>query len=244
MADGSDAGPLIGCELPCQQLSNPSWSPDDTKLVVQRYDKVEGTEAERCYLEVIEVATLARTVILEGPDGSDGVWDCYEHPRWSPDGSEVVFTATRWEQSGDEWIRAGAPVGVASTAGPADQEPRFLTDAAFDATHPDWHPSEDLITFGTRHLAENQDVWLATNVYTIRSDGSELTQVTEYGDGDVRATYPTWTPDGERILFNYILPVTTGDGGARSFAYISPDGTGHRVVPGVSGHEGRFRPVP
>ncbi len=72
-ADGSNAGPLVGCELPCMQLSNPSWSPDDTKLVVQRYDKIASTGVERCYLEVVDLTSLERTVILEGPDGSDGV---------------------------------------------------------------------------------------------------------------------------------------------------------------------------
>lgn len=243
-ADGSDAASLVGCELPCRQLSNPSWSADDTKLVVQRYDKDEASGVEHCYLEVVDVASRSRTVILEGPDGSDGTWECYEHPRWSPDGSRVVFVATRWEQSGSDWVRAGAPVGVVDTDPTTDAPPEYLTDPVLDATHPDWHPTEDLITFGTHHLSENRTTWLATNVYTVAADGTGLQQVTQYGDGDVRATYPTWTPDGTQILFNYVMPVTAGDAGTRFLAFINPDGTGLRVVPGVNGQEARLRPIP
>jgi Tol biopolymer transport system component len=243
-ADGTDAGPLVGCELPCMQLSNPSWSPDDEKLVVHRYDKDDAIGLERCYIEVVDVATLERSVILEGPDGADGTWDCFAHARWSGDGSQIVFTLDGWELQGEEWVETGRSVATIDATGAADQEPTVLTDPAMQATHPDWHPTQDLIVFGTHDLADFQDVWLATNLYTVRPDGSELTQVTHYGDGDVRATFPTWTRDGEQIIFNYVMPVTRDDRGGRSIAFIKPDGTGLRVVPGVNGHEARLRPIP
>jgi len=240
-ADGSDAKPLVGCELPCMQLANPSWSPDDTKLVVQRWDMDEASGLEQCFLEVVDAATLERTVVLEGPP--DGM-QCFAHPRWSGDGSQVVFTLDDWELQGGELVNTGRAIATIDATGPADQEPRVLTDPKLMVTHPDWHPTDDLIVFGTHDLADFQDVWLATNLYTVRADGSELTQVTHYGDGDVRATFPTWTPDGAQIVFNYVMPVTRDDRGGRSIAFIKPDGTGLRVVPGVNGHQARLRPIP
>ena len=58
----------------------PAWSPDDTKLVVQRWDQPRGTTSvERCYLEAVDIATLERTVILEGPEG-DGAMGVLPHP--------------------------------------------------------------------------------------------------------------------------------------------------------------------
>jgi Tol biopolymer transport system component len=244
-ADGSDAGPLVGCELPCLQLSNPAWSPDDTKLVVARWDRPEGDPSlERCYLEVIEVASLQRTVILEGTPAADGTWRCFGVPRWSSDGSRIVLTLDDWRLEGTEWVGAGRAIATVDASGSADQDPQVLTDPAMQATHPDWHPTEDLIVFGTHDLADFQDVWLATNLYTVRADGSELTQVTDYGDGDVRATFPTWTPDGQQIVFTYVMPITRDDRGGRSMAFINPDGTGLRVVPGINGHEPRLRPIP
>ena len=109
------------------------------------------------------------------------------------------------------------------------------------ATQPNWHPTDDLIVFGTHDLADFQDVWLATNLYTVRTDGSELTPVTQNVDGDVRATYPTWTPDGEQIIFSYVMPVTRDDWGGRGFAFINPMAPGSAWSPGSTA--GRATPT-
>lgn len=190
---------------------------------------------------MIDLQTLERTTVLQGP--ADGTL-CFATPRWSGDGSEIVFTLDEWQRQGGEAVVTGRAIAVVDAEGRQDQEPRVLTDPSLMVTHPDWHPIGDLIVFGTHDLADFQDVWLATNLYTVRADGSELTQVTQYGDGDVRATLPTWTPDGQQIIFNYVMPVTRDDLGGRSLAFIRPDGSGLRVVPGVNGHEARLRPVP
>jgi WD40-like Beta Propeller Repeat len=246
-ADGSEARPLVACEQPCQQLASPAWSPDDTELVVARSDDTDGgVTEERCYLEIIDAGTLDRRVILEGSAGTASSWECFATPRWSPDGSSIVFTLDGWGPGGSGWTLAGRAVAIIDAAGPPDQEPRILTDPALLATHPDWSPTEDLIVFGTRDVADFQDDWLATNLYTMRSDGTDLQQVTDYGDGDAKATYPTWTPDGTEIAFSYIEPTTgePGDHGQRELALIRPDGGGLYVVPGVRGMEPRLRPIP
>jgi hypothetical protein len=244
-ADGTDARLLVGCDRPCLQLSNPAWSPDDRSIVVQRWDRPDDDPLlESCHLEVIDVVSLERRVVLDGEPTADGAWQCAAHPRWSPDGSRIVVTLDDWQLQDAEWVSMGRAIAIIDATGPASQEPLVLTDPALQATHPDWHPSDELIVFGTNDLAEFQDQWPATNLYTIRTNGADLTQVTDYGAGDVRATFPTWTPDGERIIFSYVTPVTSDDFGGRGFAFIAPDGTGLRVVPGVNGVEGRLRPVP
>lgn len=90
-------------------------------------------------------------------------------------------------------------------------------------------------------------MWLATNLYSVRADGTDLRQVTSYGDLEVRATSPTWTPDGDQISFSYVAPTTDDsvlDEGQRQLAFIRPDGTGLQVVPVVNGVEPRLRPLP
>ena len=147
--------------------------------------------------------------------------------------------------SGEDTL-TGSSIAIIDADGPSDQEPRILTDPALLATHPDWHPNEDRIVLGTRGLGDFQDVWLATNLYTIRPDGTDLRQVTSYGNREVRATFPTWTPDGQEIVFSYVEPTTgdlSGDWGHRQLAFIKPDGSGLRVVPGVNGVEPRLRPL-
>jgi Tol biopolymer transport system component len=248
-ADGSGEQRLVGCEQPCIQLYMPSWSPDDSKLVVARWDKPDGTNlGQRCYLETVDVTTLERTVILEGPEGGTEL-ECYNTPRWSGDGRSIVFELADYliDFVSGEGTLTGSSIAVIDADGAPDQAPRVLTDPALLATHPDWHPAEDLIVFGTRPLGDFQDEWLATNLYTIRADGTDLRQVTSYGNRDTRATFPTWTPDGQEIVFSYVEPTTgalSGDWGHRQLAYIRPDGTGLRVVPGVNGVEPRVRPLP
>ncbi len=91
-------------------------------------------------------------------------------------------------------------------------------------------------------------MWLATNLYTIRPDGTDLRQVTSYGDLEVRATFPTWTPDGRADQLQLCRADHRRPGAAteghRQLAFIKPDGSGLRVVPGVNGVEPRLRPLP
>jgi Tol biopolymer transport system component len=249
-ADGTDEQQLVACALPCMTLFTPSWSPDDSMLAVARIDLPPGggTLGDRCYLETIDVATLERTVILEGPAGTEQV-ECYWSPRWSGDGRSIVFELPSFDADGRDgsWSLTGSSIAVVDAAGPPDQEPRVLTDPELLATHPDWHPSQDLIVFGTRPLDTFPTAWLATNLYTMRPDGTDIRKVTSYGDLESRATSPTWTPDGEQISFSYIEPTTDDlmmDKGDRQLAFIKPDGSGLRVVPGVNGVEPRVRPLP
>jgi Tol biopolymer transport system component len=249
-ADGTDEQELVACALPCLTLFAPSWSPDDSKLVVARIDLPPdgGTIGDRCYLETIDATTLERTIILEGAPGTEQV-ECYASPRWSGDGQSIVFELPGYDADARDgsWSLTGSSIAVVDADGAPDQEPRVLTDPELLATHPDWHPSQDLIVFGTRPLDTFPSMWLATNLYTIRPDGTDIRQVTSYGDLESRATSPTWTPDGEQISFSYIEPTTddlTLDEGDRQLAFIEPDGSGLRVVPGVNGVEPRLRPLP
>jgi WD40 repeat protein len=48
-------------------------------------------------------------------------------------------------------------------------------------------------------VAVARDTATRRNLFLIRPDGSELTQLTSHTDGDVN--YPTWSPDGSRIAY-------------------------------------------
>lgn len=77
----------------------------------------------------------------------------------------------------------------------------------------------------------------------IQPDGTDLTQVTHFGENDVRATRPNWTPDGKRIIFTHITP--DGGWGDRKIAFIDPDGSNMTLVPTDNfAWLGRLRPTP
>jgi TolB protein len=66
----------------------------------------------------------------------------------------------------------------------------------------------------------------ARNIYTIRTDGSDLTRVTNYGSTVTLLSGPAWSPDGSKILFGS----SSMFGDFRpELATASPDGSNHSV---------------
>ncbi len=100
------------------------------------------------------------------------------------------------------------------------------------------------IVFNTHALNAFQVTTLATNLYTIRPDGTGLTQVTHFGDNDTRASQPSWTPDGTQILFTEVLRNASNPWGNRHAAFIDPDGSNLQVLDGVFATHPRLRPTP
>jgi Tol biopolymer transport system component len=115
-----------------------------------------------------------------------------EYPRWSPDGNQLLFY--RWTIGSD-----GVPTGSALYLVDADGENlREITAPPF-AGDAEWSPDGSQIAFGTYpwHADRMGDVpGRAPNVYTVRSDGTDLVQLTT----DDISSAPSWTSDG-RILF-------------------------------------------
>ncbi len=103
--------------------------------------------------------------------------------------------------------------------------PESITDVGPFA-RVDWHPTEDLIVFGDHDIGSENSTDEPTNLYTVRPDGSELTQITSFGPGEARAGQPTWTSDG-RIVFTHV----TGDEDQhREVAFVNADGSGLEIA--------------
>jgi Tol biopolymer transport system component len=179
-------------------------------------------------LEVVDVASGRRTTVYETHEG------LIEYPRWSPDDTRLAF----------ETLTVGASASWLSTVtvgdGPGTARP--ITEKSLMATYPDWRRAGDLIVFTTYDLGEFQQTDEPSNLYTIHPDGSGMRQLTHYGHGQERATQPTWTPDGARILFTLVGQDPGRFDGPRHAAFIDPDGTGLRVLDPDATHP-RVRPT-
>jgi Tol biopolymer transport system component len=239
-ADGSAPTILVDrsseCASICGDVAYPAWSPDGRSVAFIRFD-FEGEVHHGCAIEVIDVATGSRRVVYAGPAGT-----VLDYPRWSPDGGSIVFEATAFP---DKTLPRGAATG--STISIIDAvkegaEPRVLTKPSEFATYPDWNPTTDLIVFTTYDLGEFQATDEPSNLYTIRPDGTALSPLTSYGRGGQRATQPTWTPDGTRILFT-LVGQNPGFDSPRRAAFIDADGANLQVLTGSATHP-RLRPVP
>lgn len=120
---------------------------------------------------------------LMNPDGSGvrkilSLAGSIRHPRFSPDGRKIAF-----QNDGPRSL---------CTINPDGTDLRTIAyDTYDDYAMPEW--SRD-----GKRLACARGGGSTWNLYTLKPDGSDLTQVT---DGHYEDTNPTWSPDGRKIAF-------------------------------------------
>lgn len=237
-ANGDSAQQVITCEgPPCLQIAFPAWSPDGSQILVIRYDAKPNGRWGNNWLEVVDLETGERRRIARTP----GDVSMY-YPRWSNDGEHVVLEIDRYTDSTQSTL-VNTVVAVVDVDGPPGQTPRVITDPDSNASHPDWHPTEDLIVFNTMDLG-TRDTDKPSNVFTMAPDGSDITPLTTGSvDGSLRYTQPIWAPDGSSI----VLSLARADEGGTLVKTVNPailDRQGGTPVEiGVRGAEPRLRPL-
>jgi Tol biopolymer transport system component len=146
----------------------------------------------------------------------DGSRDWY--PSWSPDGSTIAF---RSDQTGNGDIYTIPAAG--------GNETRLTTAAGLDSV-PEYSPDGSKILFHS--MRENSDPVgcdpCAEGVYVMNADGSGQTKL--IGSPGEQDRFPSWSPDGLRIVFNR-MHVPTGDDTDGIYT-AAADGTDVERVPG------------
>lgn len=246
-ADGTDPKRLLGCEgPPCRWTDRPAWSPDGTRLAYVRYDQAagDGPETGRASIEVFDRTTGRRRIVARPPAISKEYSESIS-PRWSPDGEQIVFMVTH-EPVPPTGPLLGSSIAVVKADGSEANAPRILTDRAMFGAYPDWSPDGKRIVFTTYDLGYFQETPGASNLYTIRPNGTGLTQITHFAAKDTRATQPTWTPDGKQIIFTSVAydPAGMNSWGPLQIGLIDADGSNLSVLDGQFADHPRLRPTP
>jgi Tol biopolymer transport system component len=117
-------------------LTDTSWSPDGSRLLVR-----SGVEGEGARIYLLELATGSLRQFIDNAS----------NPEWSPDGSRVVFVSYRREAPGN------ADIFVADTDG---SELHAIVDTGADDYYPSWSPDGTSIAFTSKAHEGDQDVFV------------------------------------------------------------------------------------
>lgn len=153
-------------DLPLTDLGSADWSPDGNSLVTA------GVGADgRSGLWIVDIDGSPLRLLVQAPDVGE-----VSSPRWSPDGSTIVFTRDR-----QIW-----------TIGSDGAGERRLTNGGFD-DGPTWTPDARIVF---ARLDPSRDH--AMHLWVMDGDGSDPRQLTF---GDELDYDPDVSPDGNRIAF-------------------------------------------
>ena len=155
----------------------PTWSPDGKALAYHRFHTFS-----------------IYTALIDGKDETkltDGLW-----PAWSPNGFEIAFMASKFFWDNNDNLRLpkvsvqiiNLQTHVEETLLPGEIWMRF----------PAWGPDSAQITFAWSGRQEEVNrIGDAMGIYVVNRDSSGLKKI-----ADGNAAYPTWSPDGNELIYN------------------------------------------
>ncbi len=173
-ADGSDERRLLEAhDREVQIQEHAAWSPDGKRIAVTGGGNDTGNAAKDLFVADVEnFAASNLRKLLPGAGVNVG-----EQPSWSPDGKQLVVTST------------SAILWLIDADG---KNKRKLTQLAGTyAMQPAWAPDGERVAFASDRDGNCE-------IYTVRTDGSELTRVTHHAALDC---HPKWSPDGQWLAF-------------------------------------------
>jgi TolB protein len=206
---------------PATQLTNntvddddPAWSPDGKKIAFSRFNASNTNED----IWTMNADGTGQTLVAWGGTLTNPPSDLAQ-PTWSPDGSEIAFTAELGFSHTNRDIYRTSATNLGQPFSP-------VTTTAADEVDPAWGPTGSI-------------------VWSSKATGSGTTFVLQGPGGVILAdpghklTEPAWTSDGTRIVFTYYATASV-----THLQSINADGSGRQDLPTASSFESSAAPAP
>jgi Tol biopolymer transport system component len=179
----------------CEDAGEPSFAPDGAQITfaratgrVRRFKKFNYEQIEHAAVAIIAIDGTGEREILRLARYAGDI----HYPQMSPDGRQIVFE------------RFNSPLSR-----PRLKRALFAMNADGSAVHrvtpwqlqagdgPDWAPDGSRILFRSKVDVDDE----RSQYYTVRPDGTGLTQLSHFPFTKQRLFSATFSPDGQQIVF-------------------------------------------
>jgi len=186
---------------------NPAFSPDGNQILFTRFANGYNEGPAELWIVNTDGTNPHRITPVEDQDNVN-----VPGSAWNAVTNEIVFASDR-EESDDLW--AIHPDGSGMRRITTHPAPPFWIE-------PVWSPDGQWIVFEADSEAASE-LQQRGAIFKIRSDGTQLTQLTRRNGEDFDDRLPNWSPEGDQVLFQHRDPLL-GDGDNWDIFVIDTEG--------------------
>ena len=234
LEDGSGLRPLTDATAAGADSTDPELSPDASRVAFVSSRKVDGSDAAepdgtRNVWVVNTDGTGAAAVTTNTAAGADASF-----PRWSPDGSALVFYSRANPDGGDsESPNQISNIFVVGADGDGYTALTELTAAGASSRGPRWSPDGSQIAYFSYRVVGGGDEGQETaNIWVMDASGDGSTPLTSLTAADADSFGPEWSPDGTQLVFHSGRKLDGSDAsnGPHNIWVVGADGGGAAPV--------------